>query len=68
MLRKAYKAKRLEDGLWYVLASNAQQTWAKNSETGYRTAEEAEQALCRQLDADAAAQHEGLYSGVGSQS
>ena len=63
-----YKIKHFDDGLWYVLASNAQQTWAKISEMGYQTAEEAEQALCRQLDADTPTRHEGLYSGVGSQS
>jgi hypothetical protein len=62
-----FKVKRLDDGLWYVLVFQANRVWTKNSEKGYQTAEEAEQALCRQLDADAAAQHEGLNSSVKSQ-
>lgn len=67
MLRKAYKFKRLEDGFWYVLASDAHQAWAKVSETRYRTAKEAEQAICWRLDADAA-RHEGPISVLRDQS
>ena len=59
-----YKVKRLDDGFWYVLVIQAHQVWAKISEMGYQTEVEAEQALCRQLDADAAAQHENLNSVV----
>jgi len=61
-----YKVKRLDDGIWYVLVANAEKAWVKIAETGYQTTEEAEQALCRQLDADA--QRERLNFAEGNQS
>jgi hypothetical protein len=69
MLNAMYKTKQLNNGLWYVLVSFARtgegRIWIKTSERGFKAESEAEAALCRQLDAEAAANCQLLDSEVG---